>query len=288
MQTIALTVHGRVKSCPAVTFSPSMPARTVEAWAEQYIRSTSLREKCTPAPPPETWEPAPSSADIRPLKRPSELTITPRAPASPRPQALSEPRARAQLLHTFWFHELQAAELMCWALLKFSAAELEFRKGLLRIWKDEVRHMSMYAQHIDSLGFALGAFPVREWFWERVPDCANEISFVALLGMGLEAANLEHAPRFAEWFRSVGDEAGALLQQRVANEEVAHVRFATRWFKRWSGTDDFETWVDYLPRPLSPLLMRGKTINKQARLNAGMSEAFIDRLARYQPEPHGR
>lgn len=288
MSISGLTVHRRVKCCPAVTSCLPAPARTVEAWAEQYIRSTSLREKCAPTEPPEAWESKPSRADIRPLERPPELTVTPRAPASPRPRALSEPRARAQLLHTFWFHELQAAELMCWALLKFSDAEPEFRRGLLRIWRDEVRHMSMYAEHIESLGFRLGAFPVREWFWQRVPECESKVSFVALLGMGLEAANLEHAPRFAEWFRGVGDEVGAALQQRVATEEVAHVRFATRWFKQWAGTDDFETWVEYLPRPLSPLLMRGKTINKKARLNAGMSEEFIERLATYEPEPHGR
>lgn len=214
--------------------------------------------------------------------------LSERAAPTPRPGALTEARARAQLLHTFWFHELQAAELMCWALLRFDDAEPEFRRGLVRIWKDEVRHMRLYAEHMQTFGFAPGAFPVRDWFWQRVPACSTKVMFVALLGMGLEAANLEHAPRFAQWFRAVGDVAGADLQERVAAEEVAHVRFATYWFKRWTGTDDFETWVEALPRPLSPLLMRGKTINREARRAAGMSEAFIDRLASYEPEPTGR
>src|SRR5690606_31833324 len=105
-----------------------------------------------------------------------------------------DPRARARLLHTFWFHELQAAELMCWALLKFPESEPAFREGLLRIWRDEVRHMGLYQAHIESLGFRLGDFEVRDWFWHRVPTCHNPTMFVALLGMGLEAANLEHAP----------------------------------------------------------------------------------------------
>lgn len=261
---------------------------TVEAWAESYIRSTSLALKCAPPDPPETWDNSTVSRDVRPLERPKELVLTERAAATPRPGALRDPRARAQLLHTFWFHELQAAELMCWAVLRYNDAEPEFRRGLVKIWKDEVRHMRLYAEHMQLLGFAPGAFPVRDWFWQRVPACRTKVMFVAMLGMGLEAANLEHAPRFAQWFRAAGDAAGGALQDRVASEEIGHVGFATYWFKRWTGADDFETWMEALPRPLSPLLMRGKTINRAARLAAGMSEAFIDRLACYEPEPTGR
>jgi uncharacterized ferritin-like protein (DUF455 family) len=177
---------------------------------------------------------------------------------------------------------------MCWALLRFSDAELAFRKGLLRVWRDEVRHMGLYQEHIEVLGFSLGDFPVRDWFWQRVPAAETKVMFVALLGMGLEAANLEHTPRFAQWFRAAGDERGALLQERIGREEVAHVRFATEWYKRWAGELDFERWTEHLPRPLSPLLMRGKTINRRARQKAGMSDDFIDKLGAYQAEPHGR
>ncbi len=177
---------------------------------------------------------------------------------------------------------------MCWAVLRFPHAETDFRRGLLRIFQDEVRHMSLYAGHIRALGFELGSFPVRDWFWRRVPDCAHETMFVALVGMGLEAANLEHTARFAEWFRAAGDEAGARLQERVGREEEHHVRFATQWFQRWTGGMEFDTWVESLPRPLSPLLMRGSTINTQARLRAGMSEEFIAKLSAYRPEPRGR
>jgi uncharacterized ferritin-like protein (DUF455 family) len=192
------------------------------------------------------------------------------------------------LLHKFWHHELQAAELMCWALLRFADAEPEFRAGLVKLCQDEIRHMRLYQQHIEALGFQIGAFPVRDWFWERVPTCANKVQFVALLGMGLEAANLEHAPRFATWFERVGDIEGARVQEQVGREEVAHVRFATRWFRRWTGREDFESWSAALPKPLTPLLMRGKPLNRDARRKAEMSEAFIDDLNAWRPEPHGR
>ena len=148
--------------------------------------------------------------------------------------------------------------------------------------------MGMYQKHIEALGYGVGDFPVRDWFWERVPTCASVVQFVALMGMGLEAANLEHTPRFEAWFEAAGDHAGAQLQAQVGREEVGHVRFAMRWFRRWTGKDDFDTWQQSLPKPLSPLLLRGKTINRAARRRAEMTESFITDLAAWRPAPRGR
>jgi hypothetical protein len=66
------------------------------------------------------------------------------------------------------------------------------------------------------------------------------------------------------------------------------VRFAVRWFRRWTGRDDFESWSESLPKPLTPLLMRGKTINRTLRSKAEMSDEFIDALTAWRPEPYGR
>lgn len=257
---------------------------SVEEWAARYIASEDLLYKCAPPGAPHRFD------DVAPRcvnapGRPRELLRDSGRARSLTRESMREPRNRAKLLHKFWHHELQAAELMCWALLRFADAELEFRRGLLHICHDELRHMRLYQAHISSLGFALGDFPVRDWFWERVPTCSSKVAFVALLGMGLEAANLEHTARFATWFDFVGDTAGAELQHQVGREEVAHVRFATRWFRTWTGRDDFEHWSNALPEPLSPLLMRGKTINRDARRKAEMSDAFIDALSAWRPLP---
>jgi uncharacterized ferritin-like protein (DUF455 family) len=232
---------------------------------------------------PDAWDSETGATAPEAPGRPPELHVTLDKPRSVKLGALQQPEARARLLHKFWHHELQAAELMCWAILRFPDTELAFRRGLLRICRDEIRHMRLYEEHIAALGFRVGDFPVRDWFWERVPTCQTPLQFVALLGMGFEAANLEHTPRFASWFRAVGDEAGAVVQEQVGREEVAHVRFATRWFRTWAGSADFDAWERSLPPPLTPLLLRGKTINRASRLRAGMDEAFIDRLEAWRP-----
>lgn len=172
---------------------------------------------------------------------------------------------------------------MCWAALRFADAPLAFRNGLLRICLDEVRHMTLYRDHIETLGFSIGSFPVRDWFWERIPRCASPLAFVATMGMGFEGANLEHSARFAKLFREAGDARGAEIQTQVGREEVAHVRFAVRWFRHWAGAVSFSGWEAHLPPPLSPMLMRGSPIHHEARAKAGLDASFCESLERWQP-----
>jgi uncharacterized ferritin-like protein (DUF455 family) len=260
----------------------------VEAWAEHYVKSSELRVKIAPPTPPVRFR-----ADAAPLRlseagRPSEFRRARRGERTPKLEALKEPHYRARALHAFFHHELQAAELMCWALCAFADAELEFRKGLLGICLDEIRHLNLYREHIELLGAKIGDFGVRDWFWKRVPSCETKLAFVSVMGMGLEAANLEYARDFAARFRSVGDERGAQIQERIAKEEIAHVSFATRWFSRWTGGCEFEIWAAELPPPLTPWVMHGTPIAEDTRRRAGMTPEFIAALCAYVPEPKGR
>ena len=262
-------------------------AGTVERWAWDYVLTTDMEHKLRPPPPPSSWEASPPARRIARPGRPAGLTLSARAPKSPGPEAMRAPARRAQLVHTFLHHELQAAELMAWALLAFPDTPPAFRRGLVRIARDELRHMEMYGAYLGSLGFRFGDFPVRDWFWERVPSVTSPAGFTATMGMGLEGGNLDHAPRFAARFRAIGDEAGAAMQEQVCAEEVPHVRFAIRWFKRFVSDTDFAGWARHLPEPLSPLVMRGDPLNRQDRLRAGFSECFLDALAAWSAREPG-
>jgi uncharacterized ferritin-like protein (DUF455 family) len=260
------------------------PAGTVERWAWEYLSATDLAHKRAPPPPPRELLSGAAPLRVTRPGRPPELHVSARARKSPGPEALRVPERRADLLHTFLHHELQAAELMCWAILAFPDTPEAFRLGLLGVARDEIRHLALYEAHLAALGYAYGAFPVRDWFWERIPQAATPVGFVAALGIGLEGANLDHTARFAARFRAVGDEAGAALQERIGEEEVPHVRFALSWFARFSAIEpSFAGWAGQLPPPLSPLLMRGAPLNRAARLEAGFSPAFVDELEQWSP-----
>lgn len=257
------------------------PFVSVQAWARAYILTENLTFKCDPADPPSTFEKDGFAQDLRP-GRPALLRVTTDKGRSFKLNSLASNDALAALHHKLWHHELQAAELMCWAMLRFPETPLTFKKGLLRIVRDEIRHMKLYEERINSLGHKLGDFQVRDWFWERVPESEDAIEFVALLGMGLEAANLDHTERFSSWFRSLGDERSAQIQDQVGQEEIAHVRFATHWFKEWTGDVAFSTWCEKIPPPLTPMLMRGKTLHRERRRKANFPDRFCDDLESYQ------
>lgn len=259
-------------------------AGTLERWAYDYVVGTDLAAKLAPPPAPRALEASPSARRLAQPGRPAALAARGRPRKTPSAEALRSPSRRAELMHTFLHHELQAAELFCWAILAFPETPAAFRRGLARLALDEARHMRLYAAYLASLGHAVGDFPVHDWFWERIPAAPDAPSFAAVMGLGFEAANLDHTARFAERFRAAGDEAGAALVEQVGREEIGHVRFAQRWFARFTGGLAFPAWRAALPPPLSPLLFRGRPIAREARLRAGLDAPFVDALEAWTPE----
>ena len=263
------------------------PPGTLERWAWDYVVSSDAALKLAPpCLPPEAeleWE---ARAPIRRLSapgRPQTWHVLSRHARTPSAASLVSSRNRAKLALIFAHHEVQAAELMAWAILAFPETPREFKSGLARLVIDEARHARAYVAHARTLGMQLGEHPVRDWFWQRVGSVSQPAQFVALLGLGFEGANLDHAARYAALFRSVGDEAGARLQEAIALEERAHVRFAAHWFETFSGALDFETWIAHLPPPLSPLVLRGVPFERAARIDSGMPPQFVDALERWRP-----
>jgi uncharacterized ferritin-like protein (DUF455 family) len=266
----------------------AVEAGTVERWAWDYITSSDLATKMSPPAPPARWSENASALRLESPGRPAALRVRARADKT---RGLAAPSGRARVLHTFFHHELQAAELMAWALLAFPDTPPEFKSGLVRIALDEARHMRLYAERIEALGYAVGSFAVRDWFWTRVPTCRTPASFVAVMGLGLESANLEHAATFAARFREAGDEDSARVQEVVGREEIAHAAFGARWFARLSGPTsgelDFGAWQRALPPPLTPLLMKGTPLQREARRRAGQPDRFIDELDAWRPDVPG-
>ena len=85
----------------------------------------------------------------------------------------------------------------------------------------------------------------------------------------------------------MGDEEGARTQELIGREEIGHVRFGMRWFETFRSGLDFETWRLALPSPLSPMLMRGRPLHREARRSAGQPEQFLDELEAWQPDSPG-
>jgi uncharacterized ferritin-like protein (DUF455 family) len=260
--------------------SPPLPTEgTVERWAWDYVTSTSLELKLAPPAPPTKWMSPSNRFVITAPGRPPELQPRTERKKPKKAGALKDPARRAETLHTFLHHELQAAELMCWAILAFPETPEAFRRGLLGICRDELRHMAMYREHLVSLGHPFGSFQVKDWFWEKVPgESVTPAHFVARMGVGFEGANLDHGSRFTSIFAESGDERASKIQAQITEEEIAHASFALHWLRQFAGDLPFDEWRKLLPEPITPVMTRGVPLNRAARERAGYSVEFLDAL----------
>ncbi|MFO0664790.1 MAG: DUF455 family protein [Polyangiaceae bacterium] len=267
---------------------PATPASAHE-WAEAFVTGRDMEAKLTPPPRPDLPGGETASAPAKRLSAPGRdprLSIEESSKKAKTGGALTQPKRRAELIHRFLHHEVQAAELMAWAVLAFPDTPPAFRRGLFGILDDELRHANAYRSYLRNLGFDYGAFPVRDWFWERVPSVTSATGFVATMGMGLEGGNLDHTTRFAAQLLSAGDRKGSDLVTLVGDEEVSHVKFAVHWFREFTGEPvRFDAWRASLPTPLSPVVMKGPALDRGLRSRAGMDEAFLAALDAWKMTP---
>ena len=189
---------------------------SIESWARAYVEATTYADKLAPPAPPRDFEPELVAVRLSAPGRGPELRVQAHGEKSSGGSALRSPLRRARLVHTFLHHELGAAELMAWAILAFPEAPVALRRGLVQILLDEVRHMNLYADYLTAHGYRPGSFPVRDWFWERIPSVPDVVGFLATMGIGFEGANLDHATRFAERFRARRGRGGPSRPVRAA------------------------------------------------------------------------
>lgn len=265
----------------------------IREFAERVLFSPSIDGKLAPPPEPLT-DHAPGAAIAVPGApgRPDNLRFAAkgeRAPL-PGPDGLKDDASRAALLHAFANHELLATELMALALLRFPDAPPAFRRGLVRTLRDEQIHTALYLRRLAGCGVPFGSLPVNGFFWRHISDMESPADYVSRLSLTFEQANLDYSCHFAKAFREAGDAATGELLDRIYRDEIAHVGYGLKWFRRWKppGTGDWEAWQSILRFPLNPSRARGNApFNAEGRRRAGLDEEFIANL-QLVPRPYGR
>ncbi|MES2708437.1 MAG: DUF455 family protein [Verrucomicrobiota bacterium] len=260
----------------------------IREFAQRVLFAGTLEEKLlVPAEGKLTdLEPGPVLITPDAPGRPPGLRFSPRGERArlPRADELHGTEARAVLLHAFANHELLAVELMALALLKFPDAPPDFRRGLLRTLREEQEHTRLYMDRMAAGGLQFGDLPMNGFFWRNIAGMATPMDYVSLLSLTFEQANLDYAQYYAGVFRQLGDmETGGLLE-RIYRDEIAHVGYGLKWFRRWKDQDrsDWEAWERGLAFPLSPARGKGNApFNREGRKRAGLDDDFISRMELY-------
>jgi uncharacterized ferritin-like protein (DUF455 family) len=255
-------------------------------FAEQVLFATTLEEKLR-APDSITDE-RPGLALATPVApaRPKNLIFKPHATGKsefPGLHQLEKKSERGKLLHFFGNHELLATELMALVLLKFPDAPAAFRQGVFRTLKDEQEHTRLYIERMKSCGIAFGELPVSGYFWRCVSPMEHPIDYVSSLCLTFEQANLDFANHFAKSFASIGDNETSKLLEKIYRDEIGHVAYGLKWFRRWKNPaeNDWDAFCRVLKFPLSPQRAKGLTLNVEGRRAAGFDAQFIAEINVY-------
>ena len=198
---------------------------------------------------------------------------------------LIDERERGRLLHFFANHELLATELMALVLLKFPEAPASFRRGVLDTLKEEQIHTRLYIHRMQQCGVEFGELPLSDYFWRSVSSMEDPLDYVTRLSLTFEQANLDYSKEYANIFTQVGDRATAKILNKIYQDEIDHVGFGLKWFRRWKadGKTDWEAFRGRLSFPLSPARAKGNHFNAEGRLDAGLDAGVRRRPATLPP-----
>jgi uncharacterized ferritin-like protein (DUF455 family) len=230
------------------------------------------------APPPDLPDPPAQALSIEAPARDPEIALTPGAEKLPRPAALADPAARARCLARFAHHELQAAELFAWALLRWPEMAAPLRRALAAVLADEQRHCRLYLERLASLGDTLADHPRSNYFWRHARTLASKgpPGFLCAMGLTLEQANLDFSALYREGFEAAGDRESAAVRDEVHRDEIGHVALASRWLQKLSGgMADLDAYLQSVPFPFAANRAKGRRFDVRAREAAGLSAQFI-------------
>jgi len=253
----------------------------LRAFAEQVLFTDSLAVKLAePAEPlSDTQRGKPITQPDRP-GRPEALQLRRDGVRVefPNPSHLRDDRQRGILLHFFANHELLATELMALVLLRFPEAPTAFRRGILRTLQEEQLHTRLYLDRMRECGVHFGDYPLNRFFWDAIAPMETPLDYVTRLSLTFEQANLDYARNYACILRESGDSTTAEILERIYHDEIAHVGYGLKWFRRWKaeGERDWEAYHRRLTFPLSPARARGMApFNAAGRRAAGLDPDFI-------------
>jgi uncharacterized ferritin-like protein (DUF455 family) len=255
-------------------------------FAEQILFATTLEEKLRR--PKIITDERPGSAFKAPLApgRPSGLAFKSSTVGKadfPGLHRLEDPVERGRLLHFFANHELLATELMALVLLRFPDAPTAFRRGVWQTLCEEQMHTRLYLERMKQCGVHFGDLPVSGYFWRAVSAMTNPMDYVCALSLTFEQANLDFCRHFARGFETVGDLETARLLEKIYRDEIGHVAYGLKWFRRWKNPaeSDWDAFCRHLKFPLTPQRAKGINLNIEGRRAAGLAPEFIDALNVY-------
>jgi uncharacterized ferritin-like protein (DUF455 family) len=199
-----------------------------------------------------------------------------------------KPEKLAIALNSFANHELLATEIMANMLLFFpheTQEQKRFKRGIFSALRDEQKHLKLYVDRLNEIGYEFGDFPLNDYFWRQSKKITSESEYLSIMSITFEGANLDFAALYRDEFKKIEDFKTAEILETVLKDEISHVAYGVQWLSKWK--EDKSLWqyyLDNLPYPLTPARAKGKSFNQVDRLKAKMDETFLSELLNFDDE----
>jgi uncharacterized ferritin-like protein (DUF455 family) len=191
-------------------------------------------------------------------------------------------RVRIALWHSLAHIEFVAIDLALDMAGRFGG-EMgeEFVSDFLYVAADEAMHFALLSRKLESLGSHYGALPAHGGLWQAAYETRHDVAArLAVVPMVLEARGLDVTPAMLERVMAAGDAGGAKILTRILDDEIRHVGFGTKHFRKCASEAGKQPQIMW--RFLVREHFRGAVkppFNDSARLAAGLSRDFYEHIA---------
>jgi len=166
----------------------------------------------------------PARPDRPPLLAPREM---------PRRRTGKTTEARIALLHALAHIELNAIDLACDILARFTEQDLPatFYEDWSRVAREEAKHFLLLSDRLADFGAAYGDLPAHDGLWEAAEETAHDLlARLAVVPLVLEARGLDVTPQMITRMDAYGDQETADILRIIYKDEIGHVAIGKRWF----------------------------------------------------------
>lgn len=147
-------------------------------------------------------------------------------PQMPRP--LKGPFGVGDRLRWVAFAELQASRGFAWAAEHYSDAPAALVEAWRFLAHEELKHMNWILDRMRALGVAPADRKLRADLWDSFLRCETARDFTLYMASAEERGR-SAGVFFSEALRDLDPETGKLFE-KIATEEVEHVKLATRFY----------------------------------------------------------
>lgn len=138
---------------------------------------------------------------------------------------------RAAMVHAILHIEFNAINIALDACYRFRHMPHQYYEDWLRVACEEAYHFLLLLQHLQSMGFEYGDFPVHNGLWEMAQKTGYDVLVrMALVPRLLEARGLDVTPDVARKLHQSGDNTGAEILRIIYHDEIGHVKVGNHWF----------------------------------------------------------